>query len=876
MNSSINSSPNKLPESIRQQILDKYQTVADPSAVMLKANQEFSKVATRLASGGAEQDAAAGHSDPNAPKLPDPDPNAIKDAVRLIREEIRKSSSTAQQKQPQTEGKTQAERGANKEANYANSAAGTERASETDRPAQQNAKAEGHSGELNKLNELNKPNELKKSPGADDNASRQRRSTDNTLPAKQGQFSGSMAKNHSPSPSLLFGAKQGQQSQQSQQSQQNKGSAPVKESAGTSVPDSGVHADVADSSLPVTAAGNAGTNQAPTQTQAPAPAKGGNLSENLLSNDEGGEYAPDSSSGADTPDTNSLTKFVGNEGKSKVQNRDKSENRAVNQRESLQNNAVAKEGKFAVDSQLAANAVQTTSAAAVLEEEQSLADDDRPLSSRAAMSLLFGKVLELLDSNSVEKMMGTMQAMASANNSTVAAFQASADAIAGMTDDNAQLQGELSSAEETLNGLKQASADAAAAAADNPNDADLQAKAAAAASAVTTQEGKVAVIKDKLVTNFNAIADANEKFHGELSAWNASHNYPETGQMQQDVYTSSAKMALIMAQFMADLDTDRINKMNTALKKSQAIDAARIAESQKSLAEAVESKRKSDAMGCIMKLVAALVTAISFVAAIFTGGASLVFAAAALAILVVDTVLEAAGAGFTIMGSFMDSVMKPIMEGITKAVTAVLELVADAIDGIAKAGAKALGLPEPEPIDRSGIKMASAILGAIVVAIGVVAMMVGGMGAAGSKMLSSIASKAVPNLVKSLASNATQYLSKMVAPIMKSLSAATEVSVATLQTATKVVTTGVQAATSVGVGIPQAVYTEELNKALAKSQFEEQMQRQFGSMIAKSEMELFTAMRKFLTEFQEMLLEVTSSRGKAAKAILSGMKPIAS
>ena len=35
MNSSINSSPNKLPESIRQQILDKYQTVADPSAVML-------------------------------------------------------------------------------------------------------------------------------------------------------------------------------------------------------------------------------------------------------------------------------------------------------------------------------------------------------------------------------------------------------------------------------------------------------------------------------------------------------------------------------------------------------------------------------------------------------------------------------------------------------------------------------------------------------------------------------------------------------------------------------------------------------------------------------------------------------------------------
>ena len=379
----------------------------------------------------------------------------------------------------------------------------------------------------------------------------------------------------------------------------------------------------------------------------------------------------------------------------------------------------------------------------------------------------------------------------------------------------------------------------------------------------------MAVIKDKLVTNFNAIADANEKFHGELSAWNASHNYPETGQMQQDVYTSSAKMALIMAQFMADLDTDRINKMNTALKKSQAIDAARIA-------EAVESKRKSDAMGCIMKLVAALVTAISFVAAIFTGGASLVFAAAALAILVVDTVLEAAGAGFTIMGSFMDSVMKPIMEGITKAVTAVLELVADAIDGIAKAGAKALGLPEPEPIDRSGIKMASAILGAIVVAIGVVAMMVGGMGAAGSKMLSSIASKAVPNLVKSLASNATQYLSKMVAPIMKSLSAATEVSVATLQTATKVVTTGVQAATSVGVGIPQAVYTEELNKALAKSQFEEQMQRQFGSMIAKSEMELFTAMRKFLTEFQEMLLEVTSSRGKAAKAILSGMKPIAS
>lgn len=81
-------------------------------------------------------------------------------------------------------------------------------------------------------------------------------------------------------------------------------------------------------------------------------------------------------------------------------------------------------------------------------------------------------------------------------------------------------------------------------------------------------------------------------------------------------------------------------------------------------------------MGCIGKILGAVLTVISVVAAAFTGGASLALAAIGVALMVADEVVKATtGVSFMeeALKPLMDKVLKPLMDLLGKAITKALE-----------------------------------------------------------------------------------------------------------------------------------------------------------------------------------------------------------
>ncbi len=795
MNGPVNSSSGRLNQAIVNSILEKTRDPdMQPQVIMEKANQAFTKVAAKYASEDAEnkQQPGAWQSDPNAPELEKPDQNAVRQALQ---------EAAQREKKNEVAGKTQTGQG--QEAKRAE-----------DQP--QSAKTQTGQGQ-----EAKGAGDQPRSSSFKDSSTQQQQTgmtRDNTSDAAQGDVA-------TRGQSQTLSKAQTQQFSDARQSSNAKN---------------------------------------PTR----------------LMNDTGGSVSENMADSADTADNNQLTKFVS----SNVKNQGQSENARTNSqpkpKAALLQDPAAKENKLATDAQSAATVMQANKNSAVdeLEEttetQQAFSDSDTgssiPLSNKAAMGLLFAQVMDIINKNSIQNMLGNMNALLAADQTASDDFQQQADAIGGMEAKNKELQDKVTDANKQLYTLEQLSEKAneraekaAAAAAANPNDANLQAQAKAAAqeaetakSAVTAQQEIVKGLNGQLAGSFKTIADAQKKFHDDLSAYNTQHNNQLTAQMQPNNYTSAAQMALVMAQFMAIMDKNSLDELNAAMEKNKLIREAQIADDQKKLAEAAEQKRKADTMGCISKLIGALITVVSFAAAIFTGGASLVLASIGLALLIADTVLEKTG-NQTITGLFMEKVMKPFLDLMTKIAK---EIIRSQLPP---------GTPDPPWLDT-----ASAILGTIIAAIVIIVLVAAGMKAGGALLGKMAASQAGQSVAK-VASQAGQWASNAAPALVNGFKAA-QVSGATLknlQIATKVT----QASGAVGVaGVNTAgsIYNAQFEKNVADLSFGERMLTATAAM-TQIDIELRKGIKKMMTDVMEQMTTVIEGKQELGKTILSN-RPIAS
>lgn len=210
---------------------------------------------------------------------------------------------------------------------------------------------------------------------------------------------------------------------------------------------------------------------------------------------------------------------------------------------------------------------------------------------------------------------------------------------------------------------------------------------------------------------------------------------------------AAATMVLLMTRFAELMGESAENKIEAEQELFRSMQAARQAFMEKKSEEYLEQVRKAEAaskaMGCIGKILGAVLTVVSVVGAAFTGGASLALAAVGVALMGADMLVK------QLTGvSFMEKAMKPLMDNILNPmIQAIGKGIADLLK---KAG-----------IDGASAEMAGMIMGAIVGAVAMVAVLavvaVVGKAAAGrvasamGNMFGKLANEMAPQMLKQAA-----------------------------------------------------------------------------------------------------------------------------
>ncbi len=534
----------------------------------------------------------------------------------------------------------------------------------------------------------------------------------------------------------------------------------------------------------------------------------------------------------DAADNNQMTKFVSRDTKtSQNQNTSRNERNPGQQPKALAQDAGIKDShRLATDAQTATHVAQGSAAKSAVDEANKLEDVDAEmptlaadsaadetgsssssLSGKAAAMMFFNMVMETVNKNSIENMMSSMNALLANDAAASEDFKNQYDAVSGLQAENDALGQQLKEAQSTLTDLKAASKAAADAAAANPSDAALQKKAEEAAAAVVAQQKIVTGLGAKYAENSQKISTANEKFYKDLSAYNATHHNMKTALLQQQ-YTNGlsnkASAELAMLEMLILMDENALEAANAMVQKKKLIQQAEVAAAEKAMNEAIENKRKADAMGCIAKLIAAIVTIVSFAAALFTGGASLVFASIAMAVLVVDTALQLAGKK-TLTDMFMEKAIKPLMELLAK-------------------GLEGMGLSKDI---AQGLAMA-------LMAVALIIVMVVSMGAAGS---------ALGSIAGPLGKAASQAMINNIASLARIAQA-----------------TGAVLAASAQIG--GAVYNAALQKNIAAADYANNMVKALFEAIKKDK--TLEHMKEVIRYIAENMMTAIESQGQAGKGIL--------
>ncbi|HID7510670.1 TPA: type III secretion system translocon subunit SctE [Enterobacter hormaechei] len=218
---------------------------------------------------------------------------------------------------------------------------------------------------------------------------------------------------------------------------------------------------------------------------------------------------------------------------------------------------------------------------------------------------------------------------------------------------------------------------------------------------------------------------------------------------EKDNLSNVSKLTMLMAMFVELVGKNSEESLQNDLALFQALQKGRQAEMEKKSSEYQEEVRKAEElnriMGCIGKILGALLTIVSVVSAVFTGGATLALAAVGLALMVADEIGKAT-TGF----SFIQEALKPLMENILKPL---MELIGKAIS-------KAL---EAFGVDKNTAETVGSIVGAVLAAVVMIAAIVvvalvgkgvaAKLGNALSKLLGDAIKKIVPDVLKTFVKN---------------------------------------------------------------------------------------------------------------------------
>lgn len=212
--------------------------------------------------------------------------------------------------------------------------------------------------------------------------------------------------------------------------------------------------------------------------------------------------------------------------------------------------------------------------------------------------------------------------------------------------------------------------------------------------------------------------------------------------VENDVSNIARMLSLMMVlgELMLKTGETRSQMQRELLKVQEDVRIKKLVkDAEKAEKELAKAEAMNKAMGCIGKILGAVVTAIAVIGAAFTGGASLALAGIGLALMVADEIYQ----GVT-GNSFIQEAMKPLMKLLQPLLQFVMEKVSAMMEGLG--------------VDAQTARMAAMIAVSVAIAAAVVVLAVTGVGGA-------IAS-AVSNVVGKLGSVLSRVLEKTIGKLI--------------------------------------------------------------------------------------------------------------
>lgn len=396
-----------------------------------------------------------------------------------------------------------------------------------------------------------------------------------------------------------------------------------------------------------------------------------------------------------------------------------------------------------------------------------------------------------------------------------------------------------------------------------------------AAGEVTLAEQKVNEAEQQAL-NANTVAMAKtDNFDKILTqAQGLSLNSDIVQQSEKENLSSMGKLTMLMTMFLSLISKNNEESLQNDLATFKSLQEWRQVEMDKKSTEYQEEVRKADelnrVMGCLGKILGALLTLFSVIAAAFTGGASLALASIGVGLMVADEVVKAAtGVSFIeeALKPLMDKILKPLMELIGKAISKVLQ---------------AFG------VDKKTADMVGSIAGAILAAVAMVVVMIAvaavgkevaaRMGDTLSKLLGDAIKKIVPDLLKELAQGGSKLLTQGVDRLTNALgqigsklgletdALSKQLIANSLQRAAlvgEVVDVGVQS----GGGIAQGVFMKRASEAMADFSLAHAGMEQLQQWL-KQAVEAFGENQKIAQELNQTLFATLQQNTDASRFVL--------
>lgn len=395
------------------------------------------------------------------------------------------------------------------------------------------------------------------------------------------------------------------------------------------------------------------------------------------------------------------------------------------------------------------------------------ADNSNTINSASRMLALLGKISQLTSDSSLQSQLARLKlfnsSMSGAENTYTELAQTlesqgeqwakDSDALKEAQAESGRLEKEVKSAESELKSAQSSLAKLEAEAeGQDPVSPELSQKIEQ--SKVAVANAQAAVDKTTLAFNQHTARVLNPAVAAESASKAAldgtmakSQAITSSTPVQQQIAIENQRkqndnnaksLTFLMALISQLIDESASNELKAAADLKTKLSEAAAKDSEKKAQEYEDNVRKSEemqkVMGCIGKVLGWVITTVSFAAALFTGGASLAFAAIGLALTVGDEINQAVNGK-----SFMSEAMKPIMEAI---IQPMMELLGKVFEQILES----LG------IDKSTAQMMGQIMGAIAAAMIMVAAVVVA-GSVASKLSSTVAKKIGTDVMDKIVNN---------------------------------------------------------------------------------------------------------------------------